>query len=242
MKGLIYREIYLSRKGCILTFSIAMFMMITGILIRLSMKIGNLANLSSDSFEATDMMTYFMFSFFVPFLFFLLSSNGTEILSTDYKTKYMLFQYSMPVKEEKIVLAKYITIIGYTVVAFIPSFINAITIGELSDRPLSKEVICMIFMIMCGSMCFTLITMTLIFLLHSIESAVIVFVIMFIGGYMWFCFSLDSNNLETLGIKQMEEIIVDFCVKYLSVALIITSVLIVATYFINVKLLKRRLK
>ncbi|MBO5266614.1 MAG: hypothetical protein J6B08_04875, partial [Ruminiclostridium sp.] len=62
MKGLIFRELYLGRKNMLVVAAVSFVFGIIGILIRLSMNIGNLALLSEETLTELDLNTYMIFS------------------------------------------------------------------------------------------------------------------------------------------------------------------------------------
>ena len=65
MKGLIYRELYLSKKSYIAGFVTFLMIFLIVLLFRLSTEYGNLASLEGDAFRSVDIITYYE-SLYVP--------------------------------------------------------------------------------------------------------------------------------------------------------------------------------
>ncbi len=236
MKGLFFRELYLGRKSYISITAIAFIMMLMGILIRLSMRIGNLAKLDPEAFAETDNVTSFL-SVLTSVICFMLCFGSIDVAAIDFKSKWMPFQYSSPVKEEKLVLVKYLTLVFTAIAALIPSLINAAVIGELSDRPLSSETVSVIIVIMSAVLCFTTFGLTLTFLFRSFEKVLVAFLVLFFAAFFLFVPTIVKFADSDTTIEEITRKAVD----YAPYAVLIAIAVLAAGYFICVKLLKRRM-
>lgn len=107
MKGLIYRELYLSRKAIILSLLIYVMMMTMMSLVFISTYAGNLAG---TGFGAEIMgqiyPTAYLFVSFAAVLGLMYGHN--EIIDKDYKSRWQLYSYTLPVSEKKIAASKFI--------------------------------------------------------------------------------------------------------------------------------------
>lgn len=143
MKGLIYKDFCLSRKKLFLATILYFYVMIFGILFRLSMIYGNLSLLINNkiAFSLLDMSIYYG-SIYSPLLFlFSVNTEFTYCICDDYKVKWNTFSTSLPIKKSDIIISRYLIIIINTLIIFIFSTINAVIINHLSNRNFSLDII-----------------------------------------------------------------------------------------------------
>lgn len=242
MKGLIFRELYLGRKRYATILAIWSIMFVLGILVRLSMNIGNLAMLPKEAFVQTDNVTYCIFTFLTPILTFMINSVSVETAGADLKSGWMRFQYSTPVREERYVLSKYIIILSATVLAFIPNVINAIVIGKLSGRPFSFEVFSVIVMEASVILCGTVIILLLTYCFHSMDKAMIVLIIFGIALYFLGVYLIDryADAVSEMSFDTILGYLTGFCKKAAPIAPAADIAVIAVCYFLTVMTLKRR--
>ena len=244
MKGLIFRELYLAKNNTLTVVCISFAMGIIGILVRLSMKIGNLAKLPEETFTELDLTTYVVFSLVTGSLLLFCNSIGAEVAGYDYRSKWMNFQYSAPIKEEKYVLVKYLIMFVTTAAAFVPALINAAIIGALSERSLDIKIVAVIAVIACLTIILTVLQTVLTNLLHSFEKAMYMYIGLGIAAYFGFVINIDkiTDLPESDSLSAMTEMMFSFCEKYMMTAVIATVVFMIAGYFLTVVFMKRRLK
>ena len=134
MRGLIYRELYLARKSYIGgLIAVAMFI-ILGVLIRMSLLYGNLADLEADAYKMVDLVSYIAFSYLPLVLLFIPFAGDGGVSISDYKSKWMLYEYTLPYNEKQLAGVKYIIKIGLMLLAFLLAFGNLLLFGGLSGQ------------------------------------------------------------------------------------------------------------
>ena len=131
--ALIYRELYISRKYYITNTLVALLFIVMGILVRLSMLYGNLANLDGEAFELVDTLTYYTLTYLLSYAAFSLIDDNSVILS-DFRSSWRMFSYTLPITPVKHVLAKYIIKLGAFCIAMVISVVNGALIGAFSGR------------------------------------------------------------------------------------------------------------
>lgn len=134
MKGLIYRELYLARKSYIGGFiAVAMFVSL-GVLIRVSLLHGNLADLDSETYQMVDLVSYLAFSYLPLVLLFIPFAGDGGVSISDYKSKWMLYEYTLPYNETQLAGVKYIIKLALMLFSFLLAFGNLLLFGGLSGR------------------------------------------------------------------------------------------------------------
>lgn len=106
MKGLIFKEIYLSRKRIIISLSIYFFLMLICVLVKLSAVYGNLRLLSEDAVRNAVTITFYLavFCSVLSFAGFIADNINSDIVS-----HWSNFQRSTPMTEKQVVSAAYIS-------------------------------------------------------------------------------------------------------------------------------------
>ena len=133
LKALIYRELYISRKYYITGILTALLFSVMGILVRLSMLYGNLANLDEEAFELVDTITYYGLTYMISYAAFNLVDN-TDVILSDFRSNWRMFSFTLPVTPVKNILAKYIIKLGAFCFAMVLSTANGAIIGAFSGR------------------------------------------------------------------------------------------------------------
>ena len=115
MKGLLYKEFYLSKKTYLLFMGLTLMMGLLGALICLSMVSGNLQPMAED--DPTMLSVYTTLFTYLPFTLSLISVVGiNHSIYDDYTSKWMVYSYTLPVKAKKAIGARYLA--GIIVFAF----------------------------------------------------------------------------------------------------------------------------
>lgn len=135
MKGLIYRELYLTRKTYISAFSTYLLITLLLVLINLSMSFGNLKDIiSSENGESTK-NTLFYISVIIPSaVLYLMSAANFELVDKDMTTKWLTFQYTIPVSTKKCAFVKILIITISIIIAFALSMVNMALFCALYGR------------------------------------------------------------------------------------------------------------
>ncbi len=141
MKGLVFKEFYLSRKNIILiTFFWFLFVMV-GILLRLSILYGNLAKLNNEDYADSELMLYFGFLYLPVVLIMSLNQVLLQNIYSDYSTKWTQFGYTLPVSEYRYVGSKFMVTGIISCTGFLLSLVNAAAMCILWDRKLDAELV-----------------------------------------------------------------------------------------------------
>ncbi len=133
-KGIIYRELYLNRKRYIVGFAVYIAMLLIGVLLRMSMRFGNLADTGEEVFKGMDMMTYYMFTLATPVILIISLAETPEIIVSDHQTNWLKFSYTFPISTKEMALYKTgISAVGY-LISVIVSIVNFCIFCPLCDR------------------------------------------------------------------------------------------------------------
>lgn len=258
MKGLIYRELYLSKKSYTAGFVTFLMIFLIGLLFRLSTEYGNFAKLEGDAFRTVDIITYYE-SLYVPsavIFFAMMAEHG--IIIADFKSKWNTFAYTLPVSEKKTAFVKYLILVCSMLTGLIFSILNALIICGISDRHFTFGIVKNILIIMTCILINQAINIPLLMKLKSKAKSDVVFTIAL--AMLLFAFSKFINEIFTeifsgfSDIENMSEAevwelignfiqkIVDFRDKvFLFVPITIIAV-ISAGYYATVRILKGREK
>lgn len=261
MKGLIYRELYLSKKSYIAGFVTFLMIFLIGLLFRLSTEYGNLASLANfggDVFRTVDIITYYESLYVPPAVMFFAMMAEHGIIIADFKSKWNTFAYTLPVREEKMVFVKYLILVCSMLAGLIFSILNALIICGISDRPFTFGIVKNILIIMTCILINQAINIPLLMKLRSKAKSDIVFIIAF--AMLLFAFSKfikeiftkifsEFSDIENMSEAEVWELIgkfvqkiVDFRDKvFLFVPIAIIAV-ISAGYYASVRILKGREK
>ena len=134
MRGLIYRELYLGRKVYITGILTVVLFIFFGTLIRLSMLYGNLADLEEETYYTIDLMSYYVFSYFPVALLFATFAGDGGVSISDYKSKWCLFTYSLPITEQQLAKVKFTIKVGFMLLSFLFGIGNLALFAALGGR------------------------------------------------------------------------------------------------------------
>ena len=154
MKGLIYREFYLSRKAVafMLLAYIIFVVMITMIII--STYAGNLAKDSENAEIRSYLLTQmYLYAALIGMLGCTYGHN--DLIEKDYKSKWQLYSYTLPVSEKKIILSKLTVRITLLLSGFVLAIIAEFIFSTAGKVPVSTEHIknILVILFVYGSMC-----------------------------------------------------------------------------------------
>ncbi|MDD6345819.1 MAG: ABC-2 transporter permease [Oscillospiraceae bacterium] len=258
MKGLIYRELYLSKKSYIAGFVTFLMIFLIGLLFRLSTEYGNLASLEGDAFRSVDIITYYESLYVPPAVMFFAMMAEHGIIIADFKSKWNIFSYTLPISEKKTAFVKYLILVCSMLAGLIFSILNALIICGISERPFTFGIVKNILIIMTCILINQSINIPLLMKLRSKAKSDIVFTIAF--AMLLFAFSKfikeiftkifsEFSDIENMSEAEVWELIgkfvqkiVDFRDKvFLFVPIAIIAV-ISAGYYASVRILKGREK
>ena len=138
MKGLIYREFYLSRKPILMM--LLAYVIFVGMLslVIISTYAGNLAQdpeapLMRDSFYSQ----MYIYAGFIALIGVTYGHN--DIIEKDYKSRWQLYSYTLPVNEKKIIASKFIVRGGLLLTGFLLAVLAEIIFAAAAKRSASPE-------------------------------------------------------------------------------------------------------
>lgn len=132
MKGLMLKELYLSRKLRIIGAAVWFIVILLCVLVRLSALYGNIALLGEGSAENVDNVAWRVMVFGGALILY--SVQFTNSASSDEKSGFRVFEHTLPVSEEKVVGAVYLTNLCAFVIVTAVNYITALSACLLFDR------------------------------------------------------------------------------------------------------------
>lgn len=254
MKGLIYREFYLSRKAVITMFFVYFMFVLTLSLVMISTYAGNLAK----DPEADEMCEYlysqmYIYAGFIAIIGVVYGHN--DIIEKDYKSHWQLYSYTLPADEKTIIRSKFIYRITLIALGALLALLADVIFSIAAGKPLSmshfKNIIVMVFGY--SIVCFSDIPIMLRFKTQGKAAAVgmaivtpIMAVVMY-GGYKFikFCYAEGKKLYPDMDTDvSMKKVALSYIMPYRDAAVWIAPVAAVAAavlfYFWAVKELKRR--
>ena len=139
--GLFYRELYPTLKEVILCYVLSIVLCIVFYLIKLSMEIGNLADMNGDALSMLKMMLP-SYAIYLPGILFMAEVNGSiSAFQFEMQPKFRCFTASIPVSEWKFVGVKFLTSASILVVGILAAFLNAAIMCSVFDTAFDQTII-----------------------------------------------------------------------------------------------------
>ncbi|MBR4622188.1 MAG: ABC-2 transporter permease [Ruminococcus sp.] len=107
MKGLIYKELYLSRKLRIIDLCVFLLLLIMSVLVKLSALYGNIGHLGEASVRGVNGFMFYFLAFTITPVALTLGQM-TNTVAEDEKSRFRIFSRTLPVTEKQAVGAVYI--------------------------------------------------------------------------------------------------------------------------------------
>lgn len=219
--GLFYRELYPAHKEILLCYVFAIVLGIVFYLIKLSMEIGNLADMPDDKIGTLKMLLP-GYAIYLPGLLFMAQVNGSlSAFQFETTQKWRCYQASIPVSEWKFVGVKFLISASILFVAILASFLNAAIMCSIYDVAFDKTIIANLLLCAVGvsTMCTALYIFNYLFrnpMAAVIATMVLIYIVML--GYMVPHFDaidqLATEN-ETNAVSIILEEISDFSTTFL---------------------------
>lgn len=139
--GLFYRELYPTLKEVILCYVLGIVLCIVFCLIKLSMEIGNLADMNGDDLSMLKMMLP-GYAIYLPGILFMAEVNGSlGAFQFEMQPKFRCFTASIPVSEWKFVGVKFLTSASILVVGILAAILNAAIMCSVFDTAFDQTII-----------------------------------------------------------------------------------------------------
>ncbi len=178
MKGLFFRELYLTRKTYISALTVYIAVTVLCVLINLSISFGNLRNIiAAESGQTTENILFYISVICPSMVLYVMSAANFELTDKDITSKWLLFQYSTPVSEKKYAFVKIMIIFCTIVFSFTVSMANAALFCTLYGRSPERELLGAIFALMPVSALGAVALIFLSLLMRSTTAAVITLLI-----------------------------------------------------------------
>ncbi|MBQ7003980.1 MAG: hypothetical protein IJN57_08475 [Oscillospiraceae bacterium] len=139
--GLFYREIYPMLKELTITYIIGIGLAVVFYLIKLSMEIGNLADMSGEKLEMLKMMLPGYAIYFPGVMFMAVGLGSISSFQFEMTPKFRCFTASIPVSEWKFVGVKFLTSASILVVGILAAFLNAAIMCSVFDTAFDQTII-----------------------------------------------------------------------------------------------------
>ncbi len=245
--GLFYREIYPMLKELTLCYVIAIALGIIFYLIKLSMEIGNLADMSEDKLQ---MLKHLLpvYAIYLPSALFMAQVNGSiSSFQFEMGKKWRCFTASVPVSEWKYVGIKFMISFGILFTGMIFSLINAAVMSSAYDMKFEKSIIANLLLIAVALSLICAVLYILNFLFRNPNIALFTGFILLYVTMMFFIFDNisfieEAAEDETEGMKMIMEKINDFSTAFMPFAIPCIIVLLTLGWVICSLLAKRREK
>ncbi len=185
--GLFYRELYPALKEITLCYVLGIVLCIVLYLIKLSIEIGNLADMNGDDLSMLKMMLP-AYAIYLPGALFMAEVNGSlSAFQFEMQPKFRCFTASIPVSEWKFVGVKFLTSASILVIGILASFLNAAIMCSVFDTEFDQTIIANLLLCAVGMsvVCAVLYIFNYLFrnpMAAFITFAVVIYVVMF--GWM----------------------------------------------------------
>lgn len=139
--GLFYRELYPALKEIILCYVLGIVLCVIFCLIKLSMEIGNLADMPAEDLKMLKMMLP-GYAIYLPGLLFMAQVNGSlGAFQFELTPKFRCFTASIPVSEWKFVGVKFLTSASILIIGSASAFLNAAVMCSVFDAAFDKAIV-----------------------------------------------------------------------------------------------------
>lgn len=209
--GLFYRELYPTLKEIIVCYVLGIVLCVIFYLIKLSMEIGNLADMTGENLEMLKMMLP-GYAIYLPGLLFMSQVNGSlGAFQFEMQPKFRCFTASIPVSEWKFVGVKFLTSASILIVGTAVAFLNAGIMCSIYDVAFDKTVIANILLCAMGVSVFCAAIYIFNYLFRNPMAAMIAFlVVMYVAVLGWMVPHLDAiEQLSTENETNAMSIILD---------------------------------
>lgn len=242
IKGLIYSDFCLTKKGVISNLTLSGIFVALCFLVWLSIKYGNL-KLMLDSFVEEDQESLLhnlsMASKFIPILFLCsLSTVCAEICAKEVKPKWNCYRMSLSVTPWRYAMGKYtyMLILNLGGGALATAYMVLYSVATEGQLVITDYIY--LLLIMCGMATFVIFFMDITLLVRSMDIAGFVFFLLIMGG----CLVLSANSEEVNRVEQIRDALTHFSSENLWVLVVYYMLIHILGYLVAVRLYTRREK
>lgn len=246
MKGMIYRELYLARKTYIVGGIAVVLFILLGVLIRLSLVYGNLAELEEDAFEFVDLASYYAFSYLPLVLLGIACSSDGGVILSDYRSKWCLYSYTLPMKEQNQAMVKFVIKVGFLLLTFLLGIGNLALFAGLSGRSIESGSmqLLLIVMMLVGVISAAATPMTIRYKSANAVIIRIVIVVIIVWSGLMFRMTLLVTELINLNSDDAVDLLFEKMLEFRDVLAMLAPILLLLAlllgYLATVRQLKKR--
>ncbi len=247
MKGLLFKEFYLTRKTYLGFLGVFLGMASLCILAALSMICGNLQDIMTEATEEVN--GYFQMFVYAPFAVSVFSvAVGEDSVFKDYASGWMQYSYASPVPAAKMVGVRYLAVVIIAIASLVLGLGSAGIVSLILDEPITAGILknmLVILMVAIGYSFFGIPLSLRFKTAQATQSKVgVAFIILYIVAFGWF-----FKKSEQLKGEAFDQYMADMMEKAVNVrdmlipfAPIIMLVLFAVSFTISIKLYQRREK
>ena len=247
MKGLLFKEFYLTRKTYLGLLGVFLGMALLCILAALSMICGNLQDIMTEFPEEVN--GYFQMFVYAPFAVSVFSvAVGEDSVFKDYTSGWMQYCYTSPVPAAKMVGVRYLTVVIIAIASLVLGLGSAGIVSLILDEPITGGILKNMLVILMVAIGYSFLDIPLALRFktaQAVQSKVgVAFIIIYIVAFGWFFKKSEQLKGEALDqyMADMMEKAVNIRDMLLPLAPIIMLVLFAVSFTISIKLYQRREK
>lgn len=249
MKGLIYRELYLQRKGIIAIVATFFVFNLLGLLLYLSLLYGNLGKIysSEEDIQGIHSVLFTIFTYFSSFIIMLMPAEAFGLIASDYAVGWMRFQRCMPFKPVHYTLVKMGLMVAELLIGFVLAIGNAFINRKIYGVNMLTEELILPIVLLVVLCCGVSLLMTVLTLLLRSKTGIAPAMVL-IALYVVFMCLLALlpeevwTDLDNWFMTTVKGDIMSFLKKVLPWALGIMAALLTGSFFAMNALFKRREK
>ena len=200
MRGLIYKELYLSRKNWLIMGSVAIGFLAIEIMVMLSTYYGNLAKMDDVEDQRTVFFSLFMLLISIVF-YGIFGDNG--VTESDFKAKWHMFSYTLPVSEYKLAAIKVGKLLVGTAGGLLLSLMNLLILYGITDEKPAKAYVYYMMAVGLGFLLVNCITMPLIYRFRKESTAFLVIAVLY-GVLVTAVMRIMDNYIKSFAPKHPE--------------------------------------
>lgn len=247
MKGLLFKEFYLTRKMYLGFWGVFIGVASLCVLAALSMICGNLQSIWTEFPEEVN--GYFQMFVYAPFAVSVFSvAVGEDSIYKDYASGWMQYSYASPVPAAKMVGVRYLAVVIIAIASLVLGLGSAGIVSLILDEPITAGILKNMLVILMVSIGYSFLDIPLALRFktaQAVQSKVgIAFIIIYIAAFGWFFKKTEQLKGEAFDqyMAEMLEKAADIRDMLLPFTPIIMLALFAVSFTISIKLYQRREK
>lgn len=218
LKSLMWREVFLWKKYIAINTAIITFLVVMAFLVTGSMHYGNLANVGGTAESVEELKgTIFLFLFFYPtcqMMAYIMSIVESTTVR-DELLSWKRFRKTTPVKPIEFTTARYLLNVLIYAGGILLAMLYALVYCKVFDMQFTLSIFAVIMVMSAGVLIFAVCIQMLVMLLHSLEKAMIVFMVIFMAGFSCYIISTADQAAAFTKVQDMIAGIEEKCLNWL---------------------------